>query len=182
MTTEHVEPIFDTEAAHSPPNYQSLGIRPKRKHHEDGSDSDSSWTDEVEQYIKDILKKCEDSSSAHEKAGYEAKKLHARYAFPGTLIPTISAPVVGVFKDQEWCIYFTLASMVSTAVCNGFSNFFNFGQKSQLHFNFAGRYADIVTDIQECLAKTKNKRASGQVVMRTVKMKYDALSLSAPET
>ena len=108
---------------------------------------------ETEAYIKEILTNCKNAADAHERAAYESKKLHVRYAFPGMIIPTISAPVLGTFKDEEWAPYFGMVSMVVTAICNGITNFFNYGKKSQLHFNFSGRYGDIVTDIQECLAK-----------------------------
>ena len=175
MSTETVQPIFTDDAelgrSLSKKNYRSCEI-----------DSDSSWNDETESYIREILADCQKAARAHEEAGYSAKSAHARWAFPGMLIPTVAAPVVGTFKEQWWCPYVSMCSMVMVAVCNGFSNFYNFGEKSQQHFNFAGRYSDVVTDIKESLAKSKHKRASGQVVMRTVKMKYDALNLSAPET
>ena len=67
--------------------------------------------------------------------------------------------------------YFSMGAMITTSICVGFSTFFNYGKKSQLHFNHSGRYADIVTDIEECLAKSSSKRCSGSVAMRTFKMK-----------
>ena len=133
-------------------------------------------------YIRDLLKKSEDAAEAHEAAGHRAKKRHSWCAFPAMLIPSVSAPIVGVCRDDDWSSYFAVSSLVLTAAFNGFSTFFNFGEKSQKHFNFAGRYSDIVTDIQECLCKVKSKRVPGQVALRTFKMQYDSLALSAPET
>ena len=154
----------------------------KKKFHDDEDDSDSSWNDSVEDYIKEILADCERAAAAHEKAGYECKKLHSRWAFPGTIIPTISAPIVGAFKDQWWSLYLSLCAMTLTAICTGFSNFYNFGEKSALHFNYSGKYADITTNIKECLCKHRSKRTGGSVMLRTVRMQYDSLNLSAPET
>lgn len=144
--------------------------------------SEASWTDSIEDYLRNIRSKCEDASSAHNEAGYKQKALNGKWAFPAMLIPSVSAPIMGAFKDQDWIAYFGMGSMCVTAVCTGFSTFFRFGEKSQAHFNYAGRYADVVTDIDEILAKPSSKRASGTVVMRTIRMQYDSLSLSAPET
>lgn len=175
MSTETVQPIFtdDPELSRSlsKRNYRSCDI-----------DSDSSWNDSVEDYIKEILADCQSAAKAHEVAGYSAKKSHARWAFPGTIIPTVAAPVVGAFKDQWWSLYLSLCAMTLSAICNGYSTFFNFGEKSSNHFNYAGKYGDLVTDIKECLCKQKSKRTSGSVMLRTVRMKYDSLNLTSPET
>ena len=183
--TERVEPTF-VERNIDDDNYGTLsGLKrntKKRKSNDDDDDSEISWTQDVEDYIRDLLKKSEDAAEAHEAAGHRAKKRHSWCAFPAMLIPSVSAPIVGVCRDDDWSSYFAVSSLVLTAAFNGFSTFFNFGEKSQKHFNFAGRYSDIVTDIQECLCKVKSKRVPGQVALRTFKMQYDSLALSAPET
>lgn len=182
---ERVEPIFDNpERKGGIDNYQSMELSTARrlKKRDLDEESDTSWTEDIEEYIKTILKKCQDAEEAHNGCGYSMKTKHAFYAFPAMLIPTISAPVMGTFKDDEWAPYFGMSAMVVTAIFSGFSNFFNYGSKSQMHFNFAGRYGDIVTDIEETLHKKHDRRISAHVAMRTYKMKMDALNLSAPET
>ena len=83
----------------------------------------------MEDYVREMLERAKKSADAHEKAAYSAKGAHARWAFPGMLIPTVTAPVIGTFKDHDWAPYVSMGAMVAVAVCNGFSNFFNFGKK-----------------------------------------------------
>ena len=147
----------------------------------DDHSSDKSWTDNTEDYLRKILEECKVQVSAHNDAGYTNKKSHARWAFPAMAIPAVSAPILGAFKDELWVAYFGMGSMCTTALCTAYSTFFRFGEKAQQHFNYAGRYGDIVTDIEEILAKPVGKRASGTVTMRTIRMKLDSLNLSAPE-
>lgn len=141
----------------------------------------NNWTEQTEDYITNIKINCQKEAEHHDKAGYSAKKLYNIYALPAILVPLIAAPIQGTFKDDEWTTYFSMSALVVTSILTGVNSFFNYGSKMQKHFNFSGRYGDIVTDIEESLTKARNNRINSDVFIRTQKMKFDSLNLTAPK-
>lgn len=141
----------------------------------------NNWTDQVEEYITNIKNLCQTEAERHDKAGYSAKNLYNIFALPAILVPLIAAPIQGTFKDDDWTIYFSMSALVVTSILTGINSFFNYGAKMQKHFNFSGRYGDIVTDIEESLTKPRSNRVSSEVFIRTQKMKFDSLNLTAPK-
>ena len=154
---------------------------PVNNNHSDTDTDDSSWNGEIESYIRNILAECQKASKHHDDAGYKAKGLNATFALPAVLIPLLMAPIQGTFKDEEWTPYVSMAALVASSLVSGVSTFFNFGAKSQKHFNVSARYDDIITDIEECLAKKVSKRQPSAVFMRTQKMRFDNLNQTAPK-
>eukprot|EP00965_Chrysotila_dentata_P083613 2758799-Pleurochrysis_carterae.AAC.1 len=58
--------------------------------------------------------------------------------------------------------------------------FFNFSAKAERHYNFSARYQDLVTDIDQELAKPRAYRQQVDTFSLGIKMTYDALNRGAP--
>lgn len=139
------------------------------------------WSDDAVSYISNIREQCIQEANRHDKAGYVTKNLNNYISLPAILVPLISAPIQGTFKDDDWTPYFSMSALVISSIFTGINSFFNYGTKSQKHFNFSGRYGDMVTDIDEILSKRVDKRQPSDVFIRTQKLRFDNLNLTAPK-
>lgn len=120
-------------------------------------------------------------AAAHEGRAAVCKRKSVWYGLPGLMIPTLMAPLSTVLKDSEWIAYVETAAFMTTAAASAMVQFFDFSGKAEKHFAFAARYADLVTDIDQELAKPRRFRQQVDTFSLKIKMMYDALNRAAPD-
>tara|TARA_Y100000992_G_scaffold299430_1_gene266205 strand:- start:110 stop:586 length:477 start_codon:yes stop_codon:yes gene_type:complete len=147
---------------------------------EDVPREEEPWLDDHEALIHQWKQTSDTLSKKHEDAGYAAKRKHTRFGLPAMLIPMVMAPMTPLFGSHWSTLYVESAGFVLSAVASGMVQFFNFAGKSERHFNFSARYADLVTDIEQELAKPRQYRQQVDTFSLRVKMMFDALNRHAP--
>ena len=147
---------------------------------EDVPREEEPWLDDHEALIHQWRQTSDTLSKKHEDAGYAAKRKHTRFGLPAMLIPMVMAPMTPLFSSHWSTVYVESVGFVLSAVASGMVQFFNFAGKSERHFNFSARYADLVTDIEQELAKPRQYRQQVDTFSLRVKMMFDALNRHAP--
>jgi hypothetical protein len=144
------------------------------------------WTEEIENLIKQWKTSCLVKSKQHEKAGYIFKKKSVQWGLPPVLIPIIMSPVSAMIgydncgETAQWKNIVTSSAFLISGLFAGVSSFFRYSEKTEKFFNYATRYADIATEIDSELIKSKEYRVPADVFLTRVKMLIDNVSKSEP--
>lgn len=154
---------------------------PPRSLFKDTGRDEEPWDTPTEDLIKEWRESCSSLAAAHEQSARTCKRKHVWYGLPSLMIPMVMTPLSAALKDQDWISYFEMTAFMCTAVTTAMVQFFNFSGKSERHFSFSARYADLVTDIDQELAKPRHFRQQVDTFSLKVKMTYDALNNSAPD-
>ena len=142
--------------------------------------TEEPWGVPQETLIRSWRDACQDLAARHDRMGQFTKKKHHLFGLPAMLIPMVMAPMSSAFQG-EWFIGFVeMTGFMCTALASGMTQFFNFGAKAEKHFQFSARYADLVTDIDQELAKPRSYRQQVDTFSLRTKMMYDALNRGAP--
>jgi len=91
------------------------------------------------------------------------------------------APLSAALKDIEYISYIEMIAFMTTAVTSAMAQFFDYSGKTQKHFAFSARYADLVTDIDHELSKPAQYRQQVDTFSLKIKMMYDGLNRAAPD-
>ena len=142
---------------------------------------DEPWGSAQESLIKNWRATCESLAAKHEQAAKAAKAKSVKSGLPAILIPLIMTPLSSAFQESQWIGYIEMTAFMTTGLASAMSQFFNFSGKSEKHFAFSSRYADIVTDIDQEMAKPRNFRQSVDTFSLKVKMMYMSLNRAAPD-
>lgn len=143
--------------------------------------TEEPWGDRNEAYMKEMIQLCKIRSSQHERSGYHFKGKNTHWGLPAVLIPTIMAPVsVLIDTEPEASKYVNAGAFLITGVIAGVVSFFKFGEKMANHFNFAARYADVVSDIELELVKAREFRVQLDVFSTRIHMLVDNLANTEP--
>lgn len=148
---------------------------------EDNKREEEPWDTPTEDLIKAWRESCSSLANAHEKNAIKCKRKHIFYGLPSLMIPMVMTPLSASLKDEKWISYVETSAFMCTAVTNAMLQFFNFSGKTERHFSYSARYADLVTDIDQELAKPRQYRQQVDTYSLKVKMMYDALNRSAPD-
>jgi hypothetical protein len=127
-----------------------------------------------------LLKWCDDcikKSKLHEIRGKQNKIKYGVFAVPAILIPIILGGLSQVMPCHS--LGYSLGIM-SAGLFGGINAFFNFGNKMQLHFEYANRFAELAIDIQAELAKPKRHRVACDFYLGQSKLKYQNLCSESP--
>jgi hypothetical protein len=151
--------------------------------HDDNNDErlDEPWEESQENLIKSWRTTCEGLAERHEQAAKAAKKKGVTYGLPAIIIPLVMTPLSSAFQDNAWIGFIEMTAFMTTGLASATSQFFNFSGKSEKHFAFSARYADLVTDIDQELAKRRPFRQSVDTFSLKIKMAYMALNRAAPD-
>jgi hypothetical protein len=118
---------------------------------------------------------------AHDNGARLCKKKHVLYGLPSLMIPMAMAPLSAALKDIEYISYIEMIAFMTTAVTSAMAQFFDYSGKTQKHFAFSARYADLVTDIDHELSKPAQYRQQVDTFSLKIKMMYDGLNRAAPD-
>jgi hypothetical protein len=138
------------------------------------------WNDNLEQYMMDFIYDAKRRSAQHESAGYYFKKLNTRWGLPLVLVPVVMSPVSLMIDKTDGAEYVQACAFMLSGLIAGVYSFFRYGEKLERHFGFAGRYGDVVTDIEAILVRGRQFRGPADVFSTKIKMVMDNLSLTEP--
>lgn len=138
------------------------------------------WKESHERLIVHWRHACNELAARHEAAGQRAKKMNSCFGLPAMIIPMLMAPVSTIPDDYGYLKYVEALAFVTSCVAAGLVQFFDFAGKAQRHYNFSARYADLVTDIDQEMAKPRMYRQVVDTFSLRTKMTYDALNREAP--
>lgn len=143
--------------------------------------AEEPWLQQQEDLIAAWRKEADTLAAAHGSAGKKAKRLRVLYGLPPLVIPAVMTPVSAAFKDASWVSYIEMVAFMLTGITGAVSTFFNYAGKTEKHFAFSARYADLVTDIDQEMVKPRRFRQQVDTFSLRVKMTYDALNRAAPD-
>lgn len=131
--------------------------------------------------MKGISQMCDVKKKQHEQAGYYFKNRNTLWGLPAVLIPTIMAPIsVLIDENTDVGIYINAGAFLLTGIITGVMSFFKYGEKMTNHFNFSSKYADVISDINLELMKSRQFRVQLDVFSTRIHMITDSLSNSEP--
>ena len=139
------------------------------------------WNEALEQYMRRFIQTAKNRSQQHESAGYHFTVLNTRWGLPLVLIPVVMSPIsliLGHVSPQSE--YINAGAFMVSGIIAGVYTFFRYGERLERHFGFAGRYGDVVTDIEEILVKGRAFRGPADVFSTKIKMIMDNLALTEP--
>ena len=119
-------------------------------------------------------------SNRHEQAAQWYGTLHAWVQGPVLLAATVMAPASIMFENEAYCKMATVGAFLFIAIAQGLLYTNDLPGMKERHLNYAARYADLVTDISENLAKSERARQPCAVFTMKVKTAWDALNRTAP--
>jgi hypothetical protein len=152
-----------------------------RRLFEDTEREEEPWDTSTEDLINRWRESCVSLAASHEQSARKCKRKHVFYGLPSLMIPMVMTPLSAALSDQDWISYVEMSAFMCTGITSAMVQFFNFSGKSERHFSFSARYADLVTDIDQELAKPRSFRQQVDTFSLKVKMMYDALNRSAPD-
>ena len=164
--------MADYQSIHPP--LESVQIDPPKVIH------DRNWTVEVKSFIRYIEENSLEQSKRHNDAGHFKRKLNMGIAIPIIILPAMMSPLSSHFGESHSFKIITPIIFAVEAVATSLATFFNYGKKSERHFNYAIRYKDLITDIKEEMCKPEEKRKDISVFTDLIKRRYDELDKTAP--
>jgi hypothetical protein len=147
----------------------------------DESRDEEPWDTPQEKLLIEWRDASRSSATAHEQSARLCKKKNIWFGLPSLMIPMLMAPLSGALKDNDNISFIETAAFMTTAITSAMVQFFNFSGKTEKHFAFSARYADLVTDIDQELSKPRHFRQQVDVFTLRIKMIYDGLNRSAPD-
>lgn len=141
---------------------------------------EEKYTQENEDLLEEWLVQAKEASVAHNAAGRKFKFKHELFGLPAAAIPIAYSPVAGLFSANPGIQYANAFVLVTTGLLSCTYTFFNFGKKSQQHFDYEARYADLATTIQVELAKKREIRIRADRFIEMIQSKIDGLGANAP--
>ena len=141
---------------------------------------EEEWNDANEQFVHSLSLACSTKSDQHQQAGYSFKTKNNNWGLPMVLIPVIMSPMSLVIQSDIASTYVNAAAFLATGIVSGVYSFFKYGEKTADHFNYSGRYADIVSDIELELKRGREFRVSLDVFLTKIHMRMDNLAITEP--
>lgn len=135
------------------------------------------WTEELESYIRDILEKSKEASDWHKAKGIKCKTLRHIWGLPSVVIPIIVTAIENSDYKNKILISSSLAiATISAAI----DHLFNFGKRSETHFQAMSKFDNLITDCEEVLSMQREFRRTPNTVITQIKMMYDNINEHAP--
>uniref|UniRef100_A0A6C0BP29 SLATT domain-containing protein n=1 Tax=viral metagenome TaxID=1070528 RepID=A0A6C0BP29_9ZZZZ len=141
------------------------------------------WTHNIERVFSDLQEELKQHIDNHNKAGYHFHDLDTRWGYPGAILSLMMVPISALIDscDEDLTAKIVNAAAYSViAVLVGTSQYYNYGKRSQTHFDISARYADVMSDIRMELAKRAQYRQSADNFLQKIQMRIDSLNSSAP--
>jgi hypothetical protein len=134
------------------------------------------WEERQENLMKGWMSEMNISAKLHKKAGAKNKTLYACFSIPAVLIPIVMSGITPILTHP----IITSMLMILTGIFTGVSTFFNFGRKSQHHFDFENRYSCLSKEIQKELRKPKRFRIASDVYLEKIFQELCGINSNAP--
>ena len=146
----------------------------------DNNREEEIWNDEIELLLQTWKQDIYDSHAKYEAAGYHFRSQRRIISLPSIIIPATLAPITAAFTHWDYIVYVNALGFSITSCLNAMSHFFNYADKEQGCFDYAGKYGSLYNDIELELTKKRKFRIQMDVFISTVMLKYDSLNTHAP--
>lgn len=145
---------------------------------EDISRSEEKWSNNNEDFIRQLQKDCKQKANLFDKASHITKKRYNQFSIP-TIITPIVMSVVSPYLSENYQ-YINAVSLAFVGVLNGVQSFYNYGKKSSLFNEYSGKYMDLVNSIDIELSKGKKYRVALDVYLERISSHKSSLDNSSP--
>ena len=133
------------------------------------------WHSSAEELVKSTREIAEAQSAKHDKAGWKARKLYQLFGLPTVLIP-LAGSVAAQFLPEAA----VSAMLLVSGICAGVNTFLNYGQKSQMHFEYSSRWAELGSNVDFEMAKWRADRTAADVFLERLRNLTSALRAAEP--
>ena len=116
---------------------------------------------------------------AHYAARRWWKRLHYLIDVPGVVVPIMVSGVWGKLPREEGSTIAT-ATLTLSGCVTALGTVLQPGTKAEQHLHAAERYADLISDAEEVLAKARRHRPEVDLCVLGFKMRSDSLLRSSP--
>mgnify|MGYP003645473591 CR=1 FL=1 len=120
---------------------------------------------------------CMIRSIKHETKAQRTKIKFSIFGIPSILIPIILGGVSSVIPCNS--VYYSVG-MSCSGLFSAINMFYNFGKKTEEHFNFTNKFFELSNDIESELSKPKKHRIACCVYMEQIKHQYNSLVKQSP--
>lgn len=141
---------------------------------------EEEYTEHSEALLKFWLKQAEKARDLHNKKGKSFKFKHEVTALPASLLPIMYSPISGLLSDEDGIEIANVIVLISTGLLSGIHSFFDYGRKSQKHFEYEAKYGDLATTILVELSKKRDIRIRADRFIEMVQSKIDNFAANAP--
>jgi hypothetical protein len=145
----------------------------------DAPREEEAWSDNSDRLLFEWSSDWQRRAREHEQAENSARKRYYMLQIPTALIPVILAPLLSshTLAEDSPIVVFLL---VVCAATSGLQSMLSLERKSEQHSQSAFRYLDLVTDVEEVLAKERRFRPRCSVTIQRFKMRMDAANHFSP--
>lgn len=137
---------------------------------------EEKWSSKNEDFFLQIKNDCLSRSDIHNSISHKNKKYYMLSSLPAAIIP-LTLVNIDIFTPQRelQTIGLTLVSII-----NGINTLYNFSKKSEVHNSFAGKYADLASEVDKILIRKKKFRQPFDVLLEKISTKKRNLDDTAP--
>lgn len=137
---------------------------------------EEKWTEKNEAFLRSIKEDALFKSNQHSIISHRNKRYYMLSSIPTTIIP-LALVNIDIFAPQKelQTIGLTLVSII-----NGVNTLYNFSKKCEVHNTYAGRYADLASEIDKILIRKKKHRQAFDVLLERITTKKRNLDDTAP--
>lgn len=114
-------------------------------------------------------------------------KWQNRFAIPSVALPLVLSPISSTTRpsdcegaEQHARDTLVVLGFIACSITSALNAYFEWGVTGEKHLTASRRYADLVSDTEEILAKLRRHRANAAVTLRTLKDRSDNLLQWSP--
>ena len=135
----------------------------------------SSWCDETELYLEELIVKCEQQIEIHKKG-----KVYFQSLKHGLAVPSIVLSIVMTVITDESPLYLKRIAFLLNSILNGLSLYFDAGSKMKLHCKSRDEYMKIVEEASQVVATPKDKRPPCRETISNFSKQFLVTSANSP--
>ena len=152
----------------------------RQQHLEEIHPDNTQYTDATDALLEHWLGVSRKMAVAHNAKGKRFKFRHELIGIPATLLPIAYSPVPGLLSWMPWIEYVNVSVLITTGILSGIHSFYDFGRKSERHFQYEAYYSDLATTILVELSKRREMRICASRFVEMVQSKVDNYASNAP--
>jgi hypothetical protein len=145
-----------------------------------GTKMEEPYSEQSEKLLKHWWETADQEKNKHYRKGKRCLFLHRCFAFPSVAIPAIYAPISGLFREENGIQIANAVIFALVALLSSVYTFWDFGTKSNKHFEYEAKYADICSTINVELVKQPKYRIPADRFVEMIQGKIDAYKAHAP--
>jgi hypothetical protein len=138
------------------------------------------WTNEREKYIRSLADAARQQSDLHNDAGYYFNGKRTRWVLPSLFLPVIMAGMSTMIEAYEFAYMINSILFIIIGSLNVYNEFKRFTEKRSTHFNYAGRWDQIVGGVEAELHHDNKYRLPYDVYSMRVNMLIGNIKMNEP--